>query len=151
MNSTKFVSNNLFSKAKYELKTCVSSVQIQYLSKLRFIAKAEICCIITITNRKNCIIYCQAQRSWLALISVYYRPPTANRPPTATRNSSKMANLAYIEGRMDLNIPLLTSLNQLQLALACLSLAQLCPSLFQCFNVVMAAAAGKKMIDLSSE
>ena len=32
---------------------------------------------------------------------------------------------------MDLNIPILTSLNQLQLALACLSLAQLRPSLSQ--------------------
>ena len=66
---------------------------------------------------------CQAQPSWLALISVYYRRPT-------TRNSLKMANLAYIESRMDLDIPILTSINQLQLGQACLSLAQLCPSLF---------------------
>ena len=77
-----------------------------------------------VSNAHAHVINCQAQRSWLALISVYYRPPTA------TRNSLKMANLAHIEGRMDLNIKILTSLNQLQLALACLSLAQLCPSLF---------------------
>ena len=50
-------------------------------------------------------IYCQAQRSWLALILVYYRPTAA----AATRNSLKMANLAHIEGRMDLNIPIPTS------------------------------------------
>ena len=34
---------------------------------------------------------------------------------------------------MDLNIPILSSLNQLLLALACLSLVQLCPSLFSIF------------------
>ena len=51
--------------------------------------------IITVTisnlwSRKNPVhgnAYCQAQRSWLALILVYYRPP----PPTATWSSLKMA------------------------------------------------------------
>ena len=38
--------------------------------------------------------FCQAQRSWLALISVYYQP--------TDQNSLKMANLAYIEGKTDL-------------------------------------------------
>ena len=42
--------------------------------------------------------FCQAQRSWLALISVYYRPTPTDR------NSLKMANLAYIESGNNLYI-----------------------------------------------
>ena len=78
------------------LRTCFQRPDFYANLQTGFVGRHEVELGIIEQKYSPFVGNCQAQPNWLALISVYYRPPT-----TTTWNSMKMANLEYIEGRMD--------------------------------------------------